>query len=93
MENRKDLIIDMTKEGEFIDPPQTEYFRGAFHPGRATLAERIRRTAIIVAVLGVVLGVAALALTFALTLIALVVATSVVAGIAYRIQLWRMRRG
>ena len=93
MENRDKLIIDMTKEGEFVDPPQTEYFRGAFDGGRAPWTERIRRTAIIAAVLGLGLCVAALALSFALTLIAVVVAASAVAGIAYRIQLWRMRRG
>ncbi len=92
MENRDKLIIDMTKEGEFVDPPQTEYFRGAFDGRRAPLAERIGRTAIIVAVLAGVLCIAALALWFALALVPVVIAASAVAWVAYRIQLWRMRR-
>ncbi len=92
MENRKKLIIDMTKEGEFVDPPETQYFRGAFEPKRVPLAARIGRTAIVVAVLAGLLCAAALALWFALALIPVVIAASAVAWVAYRIQLWRMRR-
>ncbi len=92
MENRKKLIIDMTTEGEFVDPPQTEYFRGAFNGRRAPLTERIGRTAVVVAVLAVLLCVAALALWFALALIPVVIVSSAVAWAAYRFQLWRARR-
>lgn len=93
MENRERLTIEMTKEGAFIDPPQHDYFRGTFDRNRVPLAARIKRTAIVIVALGIALGVAALALTFALTLIAVVVAASAIAGLAYRFQLWRMRRG
>jgi len=93
MENREKLTIEMTKDGAFIDPPQHDYFRGTFDRRRIPLAARIKRTAMIIVALGIVLGVAALALTFALTLIAVVVAASAVAGLGYRFQLWRMRRG
>ena len=89
MKNREKLTIEMTKEGAFIDPPQHDYFRGTFDRNRIPLAARIKRTAIVI----VALGVAALALTFALTLIAVVVAASAIAGLAYRFQLWRTRRG
>jgi fatty acid desaturase len=93
MENRKKPILDMTKEGDFIDPPQTEYFRGAFNGRQAPLTERIGRTAILVAMLGFVLCVAALALWFALALIPVVLISSAVAWVAYRIQIWRLGKG
>ena len=94
MENRKKLTIDMTREGEFVDPPQKSGwppqgpdFRAQFGGDPdATLAARLGRTAIVVAVLAGLLGAAALAL------IPVVLAASAVAWVAYRIQLWRMRR-
>ena len=100
MENRKKLTIDMTREGEFVDPPQKSGwppqgpdFRAQFGGDPdATLAARLGRTAIVVAVLAGLLGAAALALWFALALIPVVLAASAVAWVAYRIQLWRMRR-
>ncbi len=110
MENRKKLTIDMTREGEFVDPPQgSRPFQGSrpsqgswpprgpqFQPQFAgsnlPLAERIGRAAIVVAVLAGLLGAAALALWFALALIPVVLAASAVAWVAYRVQLWRIRR-
>ena len=98
MENRKKPIIDMTREGEFVDPPRRPpfgagpQFRSPFGAGNMPLAERIGRTAIVVAVLAALLGAAALALWFVLALIPVVLAASAVAWVAYRIQLWRMRR-
>ena len=102
MENRKKLIIDMTPEGEFLDAPKP--LGGGFKPqfgarfgqnfGNASvpLAARIGRTAIVVAVMAGLLCFAALALWFALALIPVILAASAVAWVAYRIQLWRMRR-
>lgn len=100
MENRKKPIIDMTREGEFVDPPRMPpfgagpQFRLSFGTGAGNLpwTERIGRTAIVVAVLAALLGAAALALWFVLALIPVVLGASAVAWIAYRIQLWRMRR-
>src|ERR1700712_5958186 len=102
MENRKKLIIDMTPEGEFLDAPKPfgEGFKpqsGArfsqnFGNANVPLAARIGRTAIIVAVMAGLLCFAALALWFALALIPVILAASAVAWVAYRIQLWRMRR-
>jgi hypothetical protein len=93
MENRNKPIIDMTREGEFIDTPRGPSFGGPpFGNGKVPLAARIGRTAIVVAVLAGLLCAAALALWFALALIPVVLAASAVAWIAYRIQLWRIRR-
>ena len=95
MENRKKPIIDMTREGEFVDPPKGPSFGDAsflppFGASKPPLAARIGRTAILVAVLAGLLCAAALALWFALALIPVVLAASAVAWVAYRIQLWRM---
>lgn len=93
MENREKPIIDMTREGEFVNGPQGSPFgQPPFGPGKLPLAARIGRTAIIVAVLAGLLLAAALALWFALALIPVVIIASLVAWIAYRVQLWRVRR-
>ena len=102
MENRKKPIIDMTREGEFVDPPRMPpfgtgpHYRLPFGGGTGTRnvpwTERIGRTAIVVAVLAALLGAAALALWFVLALIPVFLGASAVAWIAYRIQFWRMRR-
>jgi hypothetical protein len=67
-------------------------FGSPFGNANAPLAARIGRTAIVVAVMAGLLCVAALALWFALALVPVVLAASAVAWVAYRIQLWRMRR-
>lgn len=108
MENRKKLIIDMTREGEFVDPPRESAAGPQFGPGfgpqlgarfgrpfgnaNVPLAARIGRMAIVIAVMAGLLCFAALALWFALALIPVVLAASAVAWVAYRIQLWRVRR-
>jgi hypothetical protein len=96
MENRNKPIIDMTREGEFVDPPRQSGWppQGAGLPpfgANLPLSAKIGRTAILVAVLAGLLCAAALALWFALALIPVVLAASAVAWVAYRIQIWRSR--
>ena len=89
MENRDSPIIDMTKEGEFVDPPEQPYFRGVFDSAPVPLSQRIKRTLIVIAILAAVICIAALAFWFVL----LVICASAVAWVAFRIKLWWMRRG
>ena len=74
---RTDRDIDMTADGEFVDPPP------------APLSERIFRAAILIAVIAAGLAIAALALWFALILIPVALAAGVIAWAAWRWRLWR----
>lgn len=70
----------MTRDGAFRDPP------------RPPLATRVAAYALILAVVTGALAVAALAFWFALALIPVAIAAAAVAWIAFRIQIWRLRR-
>ena len=78
--------------GQGFKPQFGARFGQPFGNANVPLAARIGRTAIIVAVMAGLLCAAALALWFALALIPVVLAASAVAWVAYRIQLWRVRR-
>jgi hypothetical protein len=72
--------LDMTPDGRFREPPGT------------SLATRIARTALVIAVLSGVVAALILALWFALALIPVAIGAALVAWAAFRFQLWRMRR-
>jgi hypothetical protein len=82
MENRRDIVLDMTPEGDFRETPFAQSKPAAF-------GVRLGRTAIIVAAMAGGLAVAALALWFALILIPVAFAAGVVAWGAFRFHLWR----
>jgi hypothetical protein len=75
--------LDMTPDGRFRSPQR---------PPGMPLAARIGAWALLVAVGAGAIGVAALALWFALALIPVAVGAALVAWVAFRIQLWRVRR-
>ena len=91
MENPNKPIIDMTRDGEFVDAPRG-FPRPPFGAGTPPLSARIARTAVFIAVIAGLMCAAALALWFALALIPVVLAASAVAWIAYKIQVWRRQR-
>ena len=69
--------LDMTPDGQFRGPPP------------ASLADRIFRWAILVAVIAGGLGLAALAFWFALLLIPVAIVAGLLAWAALRWRLWR----
>lgn len=75
-----ELELDMTPDGGFREPP------------RPPLGMRVAAIAVVAAVLAGTLAVALLALWFALALIPVALVAAAVAWIAFRIQLWRLRR-
>ncbi len=79
MKDRTPPELEMTIEGEFIEPPA------------APVANRILLWAIIVAVLAGAMAIAALALWFALMILPVAAGAGVVAYGMYRYRLWRMR--
>lgn len=70
----------MTPEGGFREPP------------RAPLGIRVAVVATVTAVLAGALAITLLALWFALALIPVALIAAAVAWIAFRIQLWRIKR-
>jgi hypothetical protein len=80
MPDRKKLLIDMTPDGDFVEP------------SNSSLTERIGRWAFVIAVLAGGLAAAALALWFALALIPVAIGAALVAWVAFRFQMWRIRR-
>ncbi|MCW3476796.1 hypothetical protein [Limobrevibacterium gyesilva] len=75
-----DRDLNMTPEGEFLDPPP------------ASLATRVFRAALIIAVVAAGLALAALALWFALMLIPIAAGAALIAWGAFRWRVWRARR-
>lgn len=73
----------MTPDGLFRDPP-----RRAGVP----IVTRIAAWALLVAIGAGAISIAALALWFALALIPVALGAALVAWVAFRIQLWRVRR-
>ncbi len=66
---------------------------GSFRtPARPPLALRVGAIALVVAVLAGALAAAVLVLWFALALIPVAIVAFVIAWVAFRIQLWRIRR-
>ena len=82
MGNRSDLILDMTPAGEFREPASG--FRA-----KAPFAIRLKRTAIIFALIVMGIGVAVLTFWFALVLASVAFAAGLVAWVAFRLHLWR----
>lgn len=80
MQNRIPPQLDMTPDGSFRAPP-----------GPA-LTTKIGVVAVAVAVLAGALSVAAFVFWFALSLIPVVLVAGAVAWLAFRVQVWRMRR-
>ena len=80
MQNKLPPELDMTPNGAFRAPP------------RPPLAARIGVIAVVIAVLAGAFAAAALAFWFALALIPVAVVAGVIAWVAFRIQVWRMRR-
>ncbi len=80
MSNRNPLELDMTVDGRFRQPPQ------------APLPMRIGAVALILAILTGAIAAAALLFWFALALIPVAIGAAAVAWVAFRVQLWRMRR-
>lgn len=80
MPDRKIVMIDMTPDGDFVAPPTP------------SLTERIGRWAVVIALLAGGLAAAALALWFALALIPVAIGAALVAWVAFRFQMWRIRR-
>jgi O-antigen/teichoic acid export membrane protein len=81
MNNRLPPELDMTPDGHFRAPAGTP------------LGSRVLRTAIIVGVASAALAASFLMLWFALALIPVALIAGLVAWVAFRIQVWRMRRG
>ena len=71
--------LEMTPDGQFRGPPPL------------TLAERIFRAAVVVAIIAGGLGLAALAFWFALLLIPVAIVAGLLAWAALRWRLWRER--
>ena len=82
MRNRSDLILDMTPAGEFREPASS--FRA-----KAPLGIRLKRTAVIVALIVMGVGVAVLTFWFALFLASVAFAAGLVAWAVFRFHLWR----
>jgi hypothetical protein len=80
MPDRKKILIDMTPDGDFVEPPTPP------------LTERIGRWAFVIAVLAGGLAAAVLMLWFALALIPVAIGAALVAWVAFRFQVWRIRR-
>jgi fatty acid desaturase len=70
-------VLDMTPDGQFREPATTPF------------ADRLLRTAVVVAAVGTAVAIAALALWFALLLIPVVLVAALVAYGAFRWRLWR----
>ena len=79
MKNRTPPELDMTIDGEFIEPPA------------APIANRILLWAVIVAVVAGAMAIAALALWFALIILPVAACAGVVAYGMYRYRLWRLQ--
>ena len=74
-------------------PPEIELLPdGSYRPRRPPIATRIFAWAVVIAVAAGALAVASLALWFALILIPVVVAAGLIAWLAFRYQLWRIRQ-
>ena len=73
-------VIDMTPNGEFVEPPPTSF------------ATKLFRIAVIVAACAVILGFAALVLGAALALIPIGIGAAMVAYATLRWRLWRERK-
>jgi len=82
MIHKTKIVIDMTPDGKFRDPPR---------PPQVPVATRIALWAIVVTVVGAALLIAALAAWIAFLLIPVVVVAGVIAYLAFRFQLWRAR--
>jgi hypothetical protein len=80
MRNQLPPVLDMNPDGSFRAPP------------RPPLALRIGAIALVVAVLTGALAVAVLVFWFALALIPVAIAAALIAWVAFRVQLWRIRR-
>jgi len=80
MRNRPPPELDMNPDGSFRAP------------SRPPLALRIGAVALVVAVLTGALAAAVLVFWFALALIPVAIVAAVIAWVAFRIQLWRIRR-
>jgi predicted lysophospholipase L1 biosynthesis ABC-type transport system permease subunit len=72
--------IDMTPQGEFLEPPK---------PG---IAEKLLRYGVIVAVLAGLAAMAALALWLALALIPVAIVAAAIAYAAFRWRMWKLSR-
>ena len=79
MKNRTPPDLDMTIDGEFVEPPV------------APVANRILLWAMIVSVLAGALVIAALALWFAMMILPVAAGAGVVAYGMYRYRLWRLQ--
>jgi 4-hydroxybenzoate polyprenyltransferase len=80
MQNRRPPELDMNPDGSFRTPP------------RPPLALRIGAVALVIAVLTGALAAAVLVFWFALALIPIAIVAALIAWVAFRIQLWRIRR-
>ena len=74
-------------------PPELDMLPdGTFRPRQPSIAARVFRWAVIIALLAATLAVAALALWFALLLIPVAIGAGLIAWLAFRYQLWRAGR-
>jgi hypothetical protein len=74
-------------------PPELDLLPdGSFAPRRPSLAARVFRWALVIAVLAVALALAAFMLWFALVLIPVAIVAGLIAWLAFRYQLWRTGR-
>jgi hypothetical protein len=80
MQNRPPPELDMNPDGSFRTPP------------RPPLTVRVGAIALVIAVLTGALAVAVLVFWFALALIPVAIVAAVIAWVAFRIQMWRIRR-
>ena len=82
MANRSDLILDMTPAGEFRDSAANRRLKMPF-------SVRLKRTAVILALMITGVAVAVLTFWFALILVSVAFALGLVAWAAFRFHLWR----
>lgn len=80
MTQSKPPELDMTLEGEFVEPPQPP------------IAAKIMFWALIIAVVAGAISLAAFALVIALWLLPVAVGAAVIAWAVFRFQAWRAKR-